>query len=223
MKNIRILLCDDHALFRSGIVSLLKDEPGYFVVGEAENGKEMIDKFDQLKPDVVIADISMPGASGIDAAKEINRKYDNIRILFLTMLQDEEYIYLAIKAGGLGLINKNIVKGELLYAIKEVSEGREYFGPNYSPEKINALVLKYSHPEKSSTTTSVYDDLTHTEKRILEGIAEDMSSAEIADKLCLGKRTIDSYRARLIDKYNLKSLHGLIKFALLYVESKKIE
>ena len=221
MKNIRILLCDDHALFRSGVASLLKDEPGYFVVGEAESGKEMIEKFDLLKPDVVIADISMPGASGIDAAKEINRKYANIRIIFLTMLQDEEYIYLAIKAGGLGLINKNIVKGELLYAIKEVSEGREYFGPNYSPEKIDTIVAKYGHPPKS-TSTSVYDELTHTEKRILECIAEDMSSAEIADRLCLGKRTIDSYRARLIDKYNLKSLHGLIKFALLYVESKKI-
>jgi two-component system response regulator NreC len=221
MKNIRILLCDDHALFRSGVVSLLKDEPGYFVVGEAENGKEMIEKFDVLKPDVVIADISMPGASGIDAAKEINRKYDNIRILFLTMLQDEEYIYLAIKAGGLGLLNKNIVKGELLYAIKEVSEGREYFGPNYSTEKIDAVIAKYSHPPKSNTS-NVYDELTHTEKRILEYIAEDMSSAEIAEKLCLGKRTIDSYRARLIDKYNLKSLHGLIKFALMYVESKKI-
>ena len=221
MKNIRILLCDDHALFRSGVASLLKDEPGYFVVGEAESGKEMIEKFDLLKPDVVIADISMPGASGIDAAKEINRKYANIRIIFLTMLQDEEYIYLAIKAGGLGLINKNIVKGELLYAIKEVSEGREYFGPNYSPEKIDTIVAKYGHPPKS-TSTSVYDELTHTEKRILECIAEDMSSAEIADRLCPGKRTIDSYRARLIDKYNLKSLHGLIKFALLYVESKKI-
>jgi DNA-binding NarL/FixJ family response regulator len=221
MKNIRILLCDDHALFRSGVASLLKDEPGYFIVGEAENGKEMIEKFDMLKPDVVIADISMPGASGIDAAKEINRKYANIKIIFLTMLQDEEYIYLAIKAGGLGLINKNIVKGELLYAIKEVSEGREYFGPNYSTEIIDSIVAKYSHPQ-TSETTSVYDELTHTEKRILECIAEDMSSAEIADKLCLGKRTIDSYRARLIDKYNLKSLHGLIKFALLYVESKNI-
>jgi DNA-binding NarL/FixJ family response regulator len=210
MKNIRILLCDDHALFRSGVASLLKDEPGYFIVGEAENGKEMIEKFDMLKPDVVI-----------DAAKEINRKYANIKIIFLTMLQDEEYIYLAIKAGGLGLINKNIVKGELLYAIKEVSEGREYFGPNYSTEIIDSIVAKYSHPQ-TSETTSVYDELTHTEKRILECIAEDMSSAEIADKLCLGKRTIDSYRARLIDKYNLKSLHGLIKFALLYVESKNI-
>ncbi len=222
MKNIRILLCDDHALFRSGIVSLLKDEPGYFVVGEAENGKEMIEKFEQLRPDVVIADISMPGASGIDAAKEINRRYDNIRILFLTMLQDEEYIYLAIKAGGLGLINKNIVKGELLYAIKEVSEGHEYFGPSYNVEKLNAIVTKYGHPPKNNNV-NIFDDLTHTEKRILECIAEDMSSTEIADKLCLGKRTIDSYRARLIDKYNLKSLHGLIKFALLFVESKKIE
>jgi len=222
MKNIRILLCDDHALFRSGIASLLKNEQGYFVVGEAEDGKEMVEKFDLLKPDVVIADISMPGASGIDAAKEINRKYSDIKILFLTMLQDEEYIFLSIKAGGLGLINKNIVKGELLYAIKEVSEGRKYFGPNYNAEKINTIVNKYSHPQKSASH-SVYDELTHMEKRILEYIAEDMSSAEIADKMCLGKRTIDSYRARLIDKFNLKSLHGLIKFALLYVESKKIE
>src|ERR1035437_7718696 len=145
MITIRVLLCDDHTLFRTGIVSILRDEPGIYVVGEAADGYDLIKKYEDLCPDVVIVDISMPGLSGTDAVKELKLKHPNLRVLFLTMLTGEQYIYYAIKVGGLGLVNKTIEKGELVFAINEVYHERNYFGPLYNEEKIKAILKKYEN------------------------------------------------------------------------------
>src|ERR1035437_9614830 len=112
MNNIRILICDDHALVRSGIIGHLNNKPGIFVVGEAVDGNDMIRQYEILNPDLIISDISMPGLSGTDAVKELKSKHPDIKVLFISVLQGEPYIYLILKVGGLGLIKMAILYTE---------------------------------------------------------------------------------------------------------------
>jgi two-component system response regulator NreC len=219
MIAIRVLLCDDHTLFRTGIVSVLKDEPNIFVVGEASDGNELIEKYEKLRPDVVIVDISMPGKSGIDTVKELKSKYPHIQVLFLTMLTGEQYIYYALKNGALGLVNKTIEKGELVFAINEVNRGRKYFGPLYDEEKIKAILKKYENLP-NLIDLNIEKDLTEIEDKILVLISDGFPSAEIAEELHLSKKSIDSYRTKFMKKYDLPNASSLIRFALKYVESK---
>lgn len=219
-KPIRILVADDHKLFRSGIISLLNDERNIFLVGEAETGKELIDSYDKILPDVVLADISMPVITGLAAAKEIVKKHSSAKILFLSMHDAEEYIYHTYSAGGKGLISKNVMKDELLYAISEVANNRYYFGRSVTQETLNRIVKKYeSFPQKS--TDHKIDSLTEQERKVLLLIAEGLPSIEIAEQLEISKRTVDTHRANLIKKLDLGSLPELLKFAFEYSSSKK--
>jgi DNA-binding NarL/FixJ family response regulator len=219
MNNLRILICDDHALMRAGIIGILEKEPGLFVVGEAENGNELIEKYELLKPDLVLTDISMPGLSGTDAVKELKLNHPGIKVLFISILKGELYIYYTIKVGGLGLIDKNIIKGELFFAINEVYNGRYYFGPQYDDQKIKEIIKKYENqPVGFKFNSNVH--LTETEDKILEYINDNLSSIEIAEKLGITKRTIDTHRINIMKKFDLKNTLALIKFAILYTESK---
>ena len=220
MNNIRILICDDHALLRAGIIGILEKEPGIFIVGEAENGNDLIEKYELLKPDLVITDISMPGLSGTDAVKKLKLKYPLIKVLFISMLQGEHYIYCAIKVGGLGLIDKSVIRGELLFAINEVYLGRYYFGSQYNEHKIKEIIKKYDKKPIGLQFNSGIE-LTEIEEIILEYISEGLSSIEIAEKLHIGKRTIDAHRVDIMQKYELKNSLALIRFAVLYTEYKK--
>jgi DNA-binding NarL/FixJ family response regulator len=121
MQLIRIVIADDHGLFREGVINLLKDSSELYVVGEASNGRELVSKYFEIKPDVVISDILMPDLSGIEAAKRIIEKDESAKILFLSMYDSEEYVYQILKVGGLGLLNKSVEKPELIEAIKEVT------------------------------------------------------------------------------------------------------
>jgi DNA-binding NarL/FixJ family response regulator len=217
---MRILICDDHAVLRSGIVNYFINEPGYFIVGEAENGHDLIQKYELLKPDLIITDISMPGLSGTDAVKELKSRHPDIKVLFISVLQGEPYIYSAIKVGGLGLIPKDILKGELLHAIDEVYHGRYYFGPLYNEDEIKRILKKYTH-EPVPIYFSPDIKLTEIEEKILEHISNGLSTAEIAKKLDVGTRTIDTHRSAIIHKYDLNKPFALIKFAVLYAEFKK--
>jgi DNA-binding NarL/FixJ family response regulator len=219
MITIRILLCDDHTLFRTGIVSILRDEPNIFVVGEAVDGYDLIKKYELLLPDVVVVDISMPGLSGTDAVKELKSKYPHIRVLFLTMLSGEQYIYYAIKVGGLGLVNKTIEKGELVFAINEVYHERNYFGPLFNDQKIKEIMKKYANLPVH-LDLNIKEPLTEIEEKILLLISEGLTSQEIADFINLSKKTIDSHRIKLMKKFDLPNPSSLMRFALKYSESK---
>jgi two-component system response regulator NreC len=213
-NRIRILVADDHTLFRSGIINLMSDEKDIFVVGEAETGEELINKYIALKPDIVLADISMPGINGIDALKKLKESDPSVKFLFLSMHDDEEYISYCYKAGGMGLISKKVLKGELLFAIRTINEGKKYFGANVTEEKLKEILFK----EKVKGAFNNSDDnlLTPREKEILKMISDGYTSSEIAEKLFLSKRTIDTHRTHLIQKLNLKSLPELIKYAINY-------
>jgi DNA-binding NarL/FixJ family response regulator len=215
-KPVRILLSDDHSLLRTGVISMLKDEKDILIVGEAEDGEQLIDKYFKLMPDIIISDISMPKMSGIDALAKIKRKDSSAKALFLSMYEGEEYIYSIYKAGGSGLINKNIVKGELLFAIKKVLEGNYYFGANIQAGNLNEIISKYSS-KKLFNIEKTKLILTDREKQVLTLIGEAKTSSVIAIELDLSKRTIDTHRTNIMQKLNLKSLPELIRFAVKYV------
>ena len=221
-KPVRILVADDHKLFRSGIISLLDDERNIFLVGEAESGKELIEVYDKILPDLVLADISMPVITGLAAAKEIVKKHPGAKILFLSMHDSEEYIFQAFSVGGKGLISKNVMKDELLFAISEVKSGRSYFGRSITKESLNRIVSKYEAFLGKEPDYKI-DLLTEQERKVLLLIAEGLTSIEIGDSLQISKRTVDTHRANLIKKLNLGSLPELLKFAFEFTSSKQIK
>ncbi|MCL5027836.1 MAG: response regulator transcription factor [Bacteroidetes bacterium] len=212
---IKVLLADDHQLFRSGIISLLKKEDEIYIVDEAENGEELIAKYFEKTPDIILSDISMPTLSGTEAIMKIRERDKSAKVLFLSMYDTEEYIYYSIKAGGLGLVSKNILRKELIKAIKIVNKGRRYFGNMWSEKNLSDLLNRYD----SILTPQIYynnSSLSLREVEILKFISEGFTSKEIANKLKLSKRTIDTYRTNLMQKLFLKTLPELIRFAIQF-------
>ena len=219
-QTISVLLADDHHLFRSGLISLLEDEKEIIIVGEVENGNELLEKYFELRPDVILLDISMPELSGTMALKEI-RKYDSkVKALFLSMYEGEEYIFYTMKLGGRGLLNKNIMKGELVYAIRQVYEGHRYFGRNYDETRLEALSIKFENV--ATTKIDEYTLLSPKERDVLSLIAEGITSNAIAERLGISKRTVDSHRHSLMDKLKLKSLPELIAYSIKYTMANKM-
>lgn len=211
---IRILFADDHKLFREGIVSLLDGDDRLCIVAEAENGKDLLNKYFEVKPEVVLCDISMPMGSGPEIIKKIRNKGEEPKVLFLSMHTGEEYIYYTLLSGGLGLISKSVMKGELVNAIIQVSKGRNYF-TNQNEETLKAIVDKYSLIEKKQEDFFI-DPLTPKELEVLELVGEGLTSNEIAEKLEVSKRTIDAHRSKIMEKLNLKTLPAFIKYAVEY-------
>jgi len=214
-NKIRVIIADDHTLFRSGIISLIEEDDEIEIVGEASNGRELIDLYHEIKPDLLLMDISMPEKTGLEASGEIRTKDETIKILFLSMHEGPDYIYHSIKSGGNGLINKNIIKSELITAIKNVMSGHDYFGAKYSETDIREIMKKY----ESFTEPSVFIQptrLTEKEKEVLLFISDGLTSNEIADKLNISKRTVDSHRQNIMQKLNLNSLPELIKYSIDY-------
>lgn len=217
-NSIRIVVADDHSLFRSGIISLLEDAAEIFVVGEATDGGDLYEKYFELKPDVILVDISMPGVTGIEALKKILARDPSAKALFLSMHEGEEYVYHILKSGGKGLISKNVMKGELVYAIKTVYSGRKYFGAYWTEERFEELREKYSGGDVGGVSNQLAEaSLTQREIEILRLIGEGYTSNEIAAKTDLSKRTVDTHRIHLMSKLGIKSLPELIKYAIQYM------
>ncbi len=212
-NKINIIIADDHKLFRNGLKEILSDLNNLIIIDEAENGSELIKKYFVYYPDIMIVDIAMPVLSGIDAVKQIVKEDSSARALFLSMYESEEYVYGCIEAGGMGLINKNIEIVDLINSINKVYSGNKYFF-NYSEEQLNEIIQKFNNPVKPVSIEN--EEITQREKNILKYISEGLTSTEMAEKLNLSRRTIDTHRSNLIQKLNLKSLPELIKFAIEY-------
>ena len=213
-EEITLLIADDHSLFRSGILSLFNNVDNIRIVGEAKNGEELIQKYIYQRPRVVLADISMPGLSGFEAFKQIKNYDPNARFLFLSMFETPEYIHYARKIGALGLIGKNVSRTDLIYALEQVANGIEYFGADWSKEKLDELDAKYKNLADGSINLNV--SFTYKEREILTYISEGLTSDEIAKKMDLGKRTVDSHRLKIMKKVNATTLSQLIAFAIKY-------
>lgn len=219
-KPIRVLIADDHKLFRMGIISLLEDVEDILIVGEAENGKELINKFSELEPDVILVDISMPVINGVEAIKTIKKINKDLKALMLSMHDSNEYIFYSIKSGAKGLLSKNTMKGELIYAIKTVNEGMLYFGKSLTEEKMIELEKKYK--QLISNDRQDYIRLNYRDRKILEQISKGMTSQEIADELNFSKKSIDYYRSRIMQRLEIKSLPELISYAVRYSMINKL-
>lgn len=217
-----ILIADDHELVRKGIISLLIEEQNLQVVAEANNGKDLVYKYLKFKPDLIISDISMPELSGLEAITTLSGNNKNIKVLFLSMFAGEDYIYHCIKAGGCGLISKDSPKEELLLAIELISKGKRYFGKALPEEKVFQFVKDY---EKNLTREKITKkaDFTEQEISVLLLVAEGQTSSDIANRLFIAKRTVDSHRANIIHKLGLKTGPQLLKYAIKFSEEYKMK
>lgn len=210
--DIRVLVAEDHSIVRDGIISLIENIPGLYVVGEASNGNDLVEKYSMLVPDVIISDISMPGMTGIEAIKEIRTKFPDVKALFLSIHEGEEFVFHVLKAGGKGLLSKNIIKGELIYAIKVVAKGGKYFGSGYTEEKLQEI-LEMNTPA-DPVVVFQDTDLSRRELEVLRLVCDGYSSHEIAEALEIGKKTVDTHRSSIMKKLGVENTSQLIKFAV---------
>jgi DNA-binding NarL/FixJ family response regulator len=215
MSEIKVLIVDDHLLVRSGIISLIADQSDIVAAGEAGSGEEALNMIEFCDPDVILMDISMAGMSGLQAAEIIKVKYPEIKILILTMHEEKEYIYNALKTKVEGILNKNASKTEIVEAIRSVAAGGKYYGKTVSEILANHFVENITQAE---TRSKLF--LTKREKEILSYIAEGLSTSDIAEHLAISTRTVESHRSNLIQKYDLKNVQGLFKFAIDFKASQ---
>lgn len=217
MKQIRVLIADDHNILRQGLADIFRNSRIISVIAEAENGHKLYDSYELLKPDVVLTDIEMPVMNGLKAAKKIIQSYPDAKILFLSMYSSEELIYKIESLSGKGLLPKTIDNKELIKAVKVVAAGgKYYFGK--SEKEINALKKRFDLILAKEDDAASF---TARQKNILLLIAEGRTSEEIADKLLISKKTIDADRSKLMDKLNLTSVAQLMKYALEYTQKTR--
>lgn len=210
MEVIKIILVDDHTLFRDGIKSILDDEEHISVIEEAADAQMLFEKLLLQHPDMVITDISLPDMSGIEIASKINKLYPDIKILILSMHNNEEFILSALKAGANGYLSKDIESAELLEAIHSVMNGKIYFNKEISQTIIN----NYRGGDQVDSKSSANNNLTDREIEVVKLVGEGFINKEIADKLCISIRTVDAHKSHIMQKLGLKSTVDLVKYAI---------
>ena len=207
-KKIRILICDDHTLFREGIRAILSSDPSLEVAGEAEDGKRAVEEALRMLPDVILMDVSMPELIGYEAIRQILRSKPGMRILVLTMYEEEEIIRRCLKAGASGYLVKDAPAAHLLEAIHRVHEGGQYL----SPRVLKKVVTEYTDDAAPSETR--YDTLSAREREVLKLLAEGHSVKGIAGKLNLSVKTAEAHKYNLMRKLDLHDRTEVIKYAL---------
>lgn len=209
-EKIRVLLADDHAVLRSGLRALLNLEPDMEVVGEASNGHEAIEQVQSLKPDVIVMDISMPEMDGLAAAKAIHEKGIPSHIVILTVHAEEDYLFQTLQMGASGYVLKSSADAELMDAIRAAQRGEVFLYPS-AVKKVLGEYLKGARGEGGK---GALEALTSREKEVLKLTAEGFTNQEIAEKLVISPKTVDTYRQRIMEKLNLHHRSQLVHYAL---------
>lgn len=212
MEKIKLILVDDHQLVRTGIANLLSGEASFEIIGEASESREMFDLLRQLQPDIAVLDIALPGMSGIEITKKLHNDYPGIRILILSMHTSEEFIFNAINSGARGYLPKNTSRRELIEAIYAIHRGEEYFAESIS----NVILKSYIKKAKSNSSDDENKEnlLSKRELEVLKLFAEGMTNQEIADKLFISIRTVESHKNHIMARLELKTTVDLVKFAI---------
>jgi two-component system response regulator NreC len=208
-QPVRIMLADDHAILRTGLRLMLSNVPNLEVVGEATNGREAVAKAEELKPDVVIMDITMPEMNGIEATTELKRRLPRTKVLFLTMHENEELLFRTVQAGGSGYVLKKSADKELVEAIYQVTRGETFLRPDLAKQVVQDYLNRVDSGEESES----YEDLTEREREVLQLLAMGMTNQQVADKLVLSVRTVETHRARIMDKLGIKGRAALVAYA----------
>lgn len=204
---ITVIIADDHTIVRSGVNMLLSSEPDITVIGEAVDGEAAIRLSQELKPDVVLMDIGMPGINGMQATREIKSKLPETNVLVLTMHRSEEYFFQMLEAGASGYVLKGAETNELINAVRVVARGDVFLYPSMA----RRLVAEYL--SQTGSDPSEGGKLTDREREILQLIAQGFTNKEIAERLVLSPSTIHSHRTNLMHKLNLSSRHELVQYA----------
>ena len=210
MKPIRVLLADDHKLIRAGLVLVVQQQPDFSVIGEADDGRQAVQMVESLKPDVVVMDIGMPNLNGIEAARQITAGRPETAVVILSMHADEGYVLRALKAGARAYLLKDSATADLVQAIRAVAEGKSFFSPAVS----KVLLQDYMRKLRRTGAEDSYDLLSPREREVLQLVAEGKSNKEVANLLSLSTYTVETHRAKIMQKLNLKGVPELILYAV---------
>lgn len=204
--SVRVLIADDHTMVRESLAALLRGD-GIEVVAQAADGVETLQRAQDLRPDVVVADLSMPRLNGLEVIRRLCAQADAPRVLVLTMHQEDEYILQAVRAGASGYVVKDSPASELLAAVREVHAGRGYFGP----QAARALAEQLRHPERD--LGDPYGRLTAREREVFHLVADGLTTKEIARRLAISVKTAENHRARVLDKLGVRNSAELVRYA----------
>jgi len=206
----RIVIAEDHTIVREGLKALLSSHPELRVVGEAQDGREAVRYAGQLKPDLILMDLSMPRMTGMEAIREVKRISPVTKVLVLTVHKTEEYVSASLEAGADGYVLKDATHAELVMAIQNVLAGKRYLSPAISEKVIEG----YLAGRRGLKTASAWDTLTSREREILKLVAEGYKNKEIAGYLCISLKTVEKHRDNLMKKLNLHSAAALTAYAM---------
>jgi DNA-binding NarL/FixJ family response regulator len=208
MRKIRVLIAEDHALVRSGFRALLEELRDIEVIGEVANGLEALQFVASRRPDVVLMDLSMPELNGLDATAQITREFLGVRVLVLSMHGDEEYVAQALKAGACGYLQKDAGRAELEIAVRAAARGDRYLSPSVS----RAVIEDYIQAAERRETPR--DRLSPRQRQVLQLIAEGSSTKEIASKLSVSTKTVETHRAQLMKRLGVRDVAGVVRYAI---------
>ncbi len=211
MPSIKIILTEDHQLLRDGIKALIASE-NIEIVGEASTGEGLWKLMESVLPDIILMDISLPDISGIELTREMSERYPEVKVLILSMFTDESFINQAIKAGAKGYLHKNTTREEMLVAIDTVYSGSEFYSDNISKIILKSYIDKAK--KNGEDNSNPHEILSKREIEILKMFAEGFINKEIADRLFISIRTVESHKNHIMQKLNLKTQVELVKYAI---------
>jgi DNA-binding NarL/FixJ family response regulator len=208
MASVKIVLAEDHQVVRQGLRALLEAEPGFQVVGESGDGLETVALVEKLKPDVVVLDMVLPGLHGLEVARQVAKRTPATRVVVLSMYADEAYVLRALRQGAAAYVLKECDASELVRAVREAAAGRRYLSPPYSERAIDSYAVR-----SESAPPDPYDCLTPREREVFQLTAEGRTQGEIASRLYISARTVETHRHNHMRKLNVKTHAELDRFA----------
>lgn len=209
MSKIRILIADDHSIVREGVCMILDGQEDFEVVGEASTGRQALEESRRLRPDVVVMDISMPDMNGIEATKKIRSELSGTQVMGLTMHEDESYVFELLKAGAAGYVLKRAAAEDLVAAVRAAHQGEAFLYPTVAKMVVQDFLQRATAQDQATL-----DGLTDREREVLTLIAEGLTNQEIAGRLYISIKTVQTHRAHIMEKLNLHDRTELVRYAI---------